>query len=170
MSCEVHVRFCEGLGVRLPRATHPYIPMRTGFMFLVAILDWYSRYVVSWALSNTLDTAFCLEALEQALICGRPEIFNTDQGCQFPSAPFTGVLEAHRVRISMDGRGRVFDNIFVERLWRTLKYEDIYLRDYGSVGELDAGLVRYFRFYNEERPHQSLGYRTPAAVHGMVKL
>ena len=130
-------------------------------MFLVAILDWYSRYVVSWALSNTLDTAFCLEALEQALICGRPEIFNTDQGCQFTSAPFTGVLEAHRVRISMDGRGRVFDNIFVERLWRTLKYEDIYLRDYGSVGELDAGLVRYFRFYNEERPHQSLGYRTP---------
>jgi putative transposase len=143
--------------------------MRAGFMFLVAILDWYSRYVLSWGLSNTLDTVFCLEALEEALSASRPEIFNTDQGCQFTSAPFTGVLEAHEIRISMDG-GRVFDNIFVERLWRTVKYEDIYLRDYGSASELDAGLARYFRFYNEERPHQSLGYRTPAAVHGVVKL
>lgn len=147
-----------------------YIPIRAGFMYLVAILDWYSRYVLAFGLSNTLDTAFCLEALEEALSTGRPEIFNTDQGCQFTSAPFTGVLEAHGVRISMDGRGRVFDNIFVERLWRTVKYEDIYLRDYDSVAELDAGLARYFRFYNEERPHQSLGYRTPAAVHGVVKL
>jgi putative transposase len=147
-----------------------YLPMRTGFLFLVAILDWYSRYVLSWGLSNTLDTVFCLEALEEALSAGRPEIFNTDQGCQFTSAPFTGVLEAHEVRISMDGRGRVFDNIFVERLWRTVKYEDIYLRDYSSVAELDAGLARYFRFYNDERPHQSLGYRTPAAVYGVVKL
>jgi len=135
--------------------------MRSGFMFLVAILDWYSRYVLSWGLSNTLDTVFCLEALEEALSAGQPEIFNTDQGCQFTSTPFTGVLEAHEVRISMDGRGRVF----VERLWRTVKYEDIYLR-----GALDAGLARYFRFYNEERPHQSLGYRTPAAVRGVVKL
>jgi putative transposase len=101
---------------------------------------------------------------------GRPEVFNTDQGCQFTSAVFTGVLQAHELRISMNGRGRVFDNIFIERLWRTVKYEDICLRDYGSVAELDAGLARYFRFYNEERLHQSLGYRTPAAVHGVVKL
>ncbi len=145
-----------------------YIPMRTGFMFLVAILDWYSRYVLSWGLSNTLDTVFCLETLEEALNGARPEIFNTDQGCQFSSAAFTGVLDAFGVRISMDGRGRVFDNIFVERLWRTVKYEDIYLRDYGTVQELDTGLAQYFRFYNEERPHQSLGYRTPAEVHGVV--
>jgi putative transposase len=122
-----------------------YIPMRTGFMFLVAILDWYSRYVLSFGLSNTLDTVLCVEALKEALIFGRPEIFNTDQGCQFTRVPFTGVLEAHEVRISMDARGRVFDNIFVERLWRRVKYEDI--RDYGSVAELDAGLARYFRFY-----------------------
>ena len=124
-----------------------FIPMRVEFMYLVAILDWYSRYVVAWALSNTLDTGFCLEALERALQRGRPEIFNSDQGCQFTSEAFTGRLEARGVRISMDGRGRVFDNIFVERLWRTIKHEDIYLKDYMTVPELDAGLSHYLRFY-----------------------
>jgi putative transposase len=147
-----------------------YIPMQLGYMYLVAILDWYSRYVIAWSLSNTLDTAFCLEALEQALTQAQPQIFNTDQGCQFTSQAFTGMLEAHAVRISMDGRGRVFDNIFVERLWRTVKHEDIYLHDYATVPELEAGLMRYFRFYNEQRPHQALGYRTPALVHGVVKI
>ena len=142
-----------------------YIPMRRGFMYLVAILDWYSRYVLAWELSNTLDTRFCLEALERALSGAHPEIFNSDQGVQFTSLAFTTRLEHHGIRISMDGRGRVFDNIFVERLWRTLKYEDIYLKDYVSVPELEAGLRSYFRFYNEERPHQALDYRTPAAVH-----
>lgn len=147
-----------------------FIPMRVGFMYLVAILDWYSRYVVGWALSNTLDTGFCLEALERAFERGRPEIFNSDQGCQFTSEAFTGRLEAQGVRISMDGRGRVFDNIFVERLWRTIKHEDIYLKDYMTVPELDTGLAQYFRFYNNERPHQALGYRTPAIVHGVVRI
>jgi putative transposase len=147
-----------------------YVPMHLGYMDLVAILDWYSRYVIAWSLSNTLDTAFCLEALEQGLAQGQPEIFNTDQGCQFTSEAFTGMLAAHAVRISMDGRGRVFDNIFVERLWRTVKHEDIYLHDYATVPELEAGLTRYFRFYNEQRPHQALGYRTPALVHSVVKI
>jgi putative transposase len=147
-----------------------FIPMRVGFMYLVAILDWYSRYVVGWALSNTLDTGFCLEALERAFERGRPEIFNSDQGCQFTSEAFTGRLEAQGVRISMDGRGRVFDNIFVERLWRTIKHEDIYLKDYMTVPELDTGLAQYFRFYNNERPHQALGYRTPAIVHEVVRI
>lgn len=142
-----------------------YIPMPVGFMYLVAILDWYSRQVLSWELSNTLDTAFCLEALDQALFRGKPVIFNSDQGVQFTSADFTGKLEAQAVQISMDGRGRAFDNIFVERLWRTVKYEDIYLKEYASVVELEQGLARYFRFYNEERPHQSLNYATPAAVY-----
>lgn len=142
-----------------------YIPMRLGFMYLVAILDWYSRYVVAWALSNTLDTGFCLESLDEALTRGNPEIFNSDQGVQFTSLAFTSRLEANGIQISMDGRGRAFDNIFVERLWRTVKYEDIYLKDYATVIELEQGLNRYFRFYNEERPHQALNYRTPAAVY-----
>ncbi len=142
-----------------------YVPMPAGFMYLVAIMDWYSRYVLAWELSNTLDTGFCLEALEAALSERRPEIFNSDQGVPFTSAAFTRRLEQAEVRISMDGRGRVFDNIFVERLWRTLKYEDIYLKDYQSVVELLQGLTEYFKFYNNERPHQGLGYRTPAAVY-----
>ena len=142
-----------------------YIPMRHGFMYLVAILDWYSRYVLAWALSNTLDTGFCLTALERALAQARPEIFNTDQGVQFTSTAFTEMLKAHGVQISMDGRGRVFDNIFVERLWRTVKHEDIYLKDYVTVSELEVGLAHYFQFYNHERPHQALGYRAPAAVY-----
>jgi putative transposase len=142
-----------------------YVPMRQGFMYLVAVIDWYSRYVLAWQLSNTLDGYFCLDALQQALDAGRPEIFNTDQGVQFTAYEFTGCLERADIRISMDGRGRALDNIFVERLWRTVKYEDIYLKEYATVPQLDAGLADYFRFYNHERLHQSLAYRTPAEVH-----
>lgn len=142
-----------------------YVRMSQGFMYLVAIIDWWSRYVLAWQLSNTLEVAFCLEALEMALVQGCPEIFNTDQGVQFTSLAFTSRLERAGVAISMDGRGRALDNIFVERLWRTVKYEDIYLNDYASVPALEAGLERYFTFYNRERPHQSLAYRTPAEVH-----
>jgi putative transposase len=143
-----------------------YVPLSTGFMYLAAIIDWYSRYVIAWRLSNTLDGSFCLEMLEEALRQGRPEIFNTDQGVQFTAAAFTGRLEAAGVQVSMDGRGRCLDNVFVERLWRTVKYEDIYLYGYEGVRELQRGLQRYFPFYNEERLHQSLAYRTPAAVYG----
>jgi len=142
-----------------------YIPMQNGFMYLTAVIDWYSRYVLSWQLSNTLDTQFCLVALHQALQRGQPDLFNTDQGVQFTSLAFTSVLEAAAIRISMDGKGRALDNIFVERLWRTLKYEDIYLKRYAIVPDLYAGLTNYFHFYNHERPHQSLAYRTPAAVY-----
>ena len=142
-----------------------YVPLTTGFMYLAAILDWYSRYVIAWRLSNTLDSSFCLEMLEEALRQGRPEIFNTDQGVQFTAQAFTGRLEAAGVQVSMDGRGRCLDNVFVERLWRTVKYEDIYLYRYEGVQELQRGLQRYFPFYNEERLHQSLDYRTPAAVY-----
>lgn len=142
-----------------------YIPMHQGFMYLVAVLDWFSRYVLSWQLSNTLDGYFCLEALQQALRTGRPSIFNTDQGVQFTAKEFTDFLDNSNIRISMDGRGRAMDNIFIERLWRSVKYEDIYLRDYTNVPELAEGLAGYFRFYNDERPHQSLAYCTPAEIH-----
>jgi len=143
-----------------------YVPMWRGFMYLVAILDWYSRYVLSWRVSNTMDTTFCLEALEEAL--GRwpaPEVFNTDQGSQFTSEAFTGRLEAAQIAVSMDGRGRALDNVFIERLWRTVKYEDIYLKDYATADELIEGLTEYFRFYDEERFHQSLAMRTPWEVY-----
>jgi putative transposase len=143
-----------------------YVPMQRGFMYLTAIMDWHSRYVLSWRVSNTLDTAFCLEALEEAL--GRwpaPEIFNTDQGSQFTSEAFTGRLAAAGIAISMDGRGRALDNVFIERLWRTVKYEDIYLKDYATVDELIVGLTEYFRFYDEERVHQRLAKRTPWEVY-----
>jgi len=142
-----------------------YVKMRHGFLYLIAIMDWFSRYVLSWALSNTLDVHFCLEALEKALAIAIPEIFNTDQGCQFTSNPFTGLLTKHNVRISMDGRGRAFDNIFIERLWRTVKYEEIYLHDYQDGIEAYFALDKYFRFYNEERTHSSLDYKTPAEVY-----
>lgn len=142
-----------------------YVRMAKGFMYLVAIIDWWSRYVLSWQLSNTLDPTFCLVALDIALAQGGPMIFNTDQGVQFTSCAFTGRLEQAGIAISMDGRGRALDNIFVERLWRSVKYEDIYLKDYTTVPALEAGLKSYFRFYNHERPHQSLAYRTPAEVH-----
>lgn len=142
-----------------------YIRLRRGFAYLVAILDWFSRYVVAWDLSLSLEAEFCVSTLERALETSKPEIFNSDQGSQFTSEAFTKRLEAAGVSISMDGRGRVFDNIFVERLWRSVKYEEVYLKDYTDVREAREGLGRYFRFYNEERLHQSLGYRTPAVVY-----
>lgn len=142
-----------------------YIPMRPGFMYLVAVIDWFSRFVLTWQLSNTLDGAFCLNALHLALQLGQPDIFNTDQGAQFTAHDFTGCLEAAGIRISMDGRGRALDNIFVERLWRTVKYEDVYLKEYATVPALEAGLGDYFHFYNYQRLHQSLQYNTPAEVH-----
>jgi len=142
-----------------------YIGLRRGFLYLVAVLDWHSRYVLSWTLSSSLEAQFCVCGLEEALERGQPEVFNTDQGVQFTSEAFTGVLEAQGVAISMDGRGRVFDNIFSERLWRTVKYEDVYLKDYADPGEARDGLRAYFRFYNEQRPHQALDYRTPTEVY-----
>ena len=142
-----------------------YIPLARGYGYLTAVLDWHSRYVLSWELSRTLDGEFCLAALEQALTVGSPEIFNTDQGSQFTSQAFTGRLERAGVAISMDGRGRALDNVFVERLWRSVKYEDIYLKEYPTWESLTAGLRSYFRFYCHERPHQSLGNRTPAEVY-----
>ena len=141
-----------------------YIPMARGFLYLVASMDWYSRYVVAWRLSNTLDADFCVETLEEALSKGKPEVFNTDQGSQFTSEGFTELLEEHGVSISMDGKGRYTDNIFVERLWRTVKYEEVYLKAYSDGREAKDGLEAYFHFYNTQRPHQALGYRTPAEV------
>ena len=146
-----------------------YVPMPSGFMYLAAVIDWFSRYVIAWRLSNTLDGAFCLEMLEEALRSGKPEVFNTDQGVQFTADAFTGRLESAGVAVSMDGRGRALDNVFVERLWRSVKYEDIYIRCYEAVPELHRGLGRYFGFYNDERLHQSLGYRTPATVYREAK-
>jgi putative transposase len=142
-----------------------YVPMRRGFMDLTAVIDWYSRYVLSWRLSNTMDVGFCLEALDEALSHGRPEIFNTDQGSQFMSREYTGRLEEAGVAVSRDGRGRALDNVFVERLWRSVKYEDIYIKDYERISDLESGLTAYFRFYDEDRPHQSLDYRTPGEVY-----
>ena len=142
-----------------------YLPLPSGFMYLAATIDWFSRYVVAWRLSNTLDGSFCRDMLEAALATGTPEVFNTDQGVQFTARAFTGRVERAGAAVSMDGRGRCLDNVFVERLWRSVKYEDVYLRGYESVPELERGLAAYFRFYNAERPHQSLGYRTPAEVH-----
>ena len=142
-----------------------YLPMASGFMYLAATIDWYSRYVVAWRLSNTLDGAFCRDMLDEALATGTPEVFNTDQGVQFTAGAWVERVEAAGVRVSMDGRGRCLDNVFVERLWRSVKYEDVYLRGYESVPELERGLMAYFRFYNTERPHQSLDYRTPAEMH-----
>jgi putative transposase len=142
-----------------------YIRLDGGFVYLVAIIDWFSRYVLAWGLSTTLDAGFCLEALDEALRQGRPDIFNSDQGVQFTSADFIGRLEHEKIQISMDGRGRCFDNIFVERLWRSVKYEEVYLKDYGTVADAQAGLGRYFPFYNGERLHEALAYRTPSAVH-----
>jgi putative transposase len=142
-----------------------YVPLGAGFLYLVAIMDWASRAVLSWRLSNTMDTSFCLEALEEALArFGKPEIFNTDQGSQFTSQAFTGALERAGVRISMDGRGRFLDNIFIERLWRSLKHEDIYLKHYADGRETRAGIASWIAFYNSRRPHQALGYKTPMSV------
>jgi putative transposase len=142
-----------------------YIPMKKGFIYLTAVMDWYSRYVLSWKISLTLDAAFCVDALEDALTLGIPDVFNTDQGSQFTSRDFTGVLKSNNIAISMDGKGRVFDNIFIERLWRTVKYEEVYLKDYATVGEVERGLSDFFRRYNEERPHSALGDKTPYEVY-----
>lgn len=143
-----------------------YIRLAHGFVYLVAIIDWYSRKVLSWQLSNTIDSTFCVDALNQAIAqFGQPEIFNTDQGSQFTSADFTQVLHDHGITISMDGRGRALDNIFIERLWRSVKYEDIYLKRYEQMFELRVGLTAYFTFYNEKRKHQSLDYQTPNQVY-----
>jgi putative transposase len=142
-----------------------FVPMMRGFCYLTAVIDWYSRYVLGFEVSDSLESTFCLEALHRALSEHRPEIFNTDQGSQFTSKAFTGLLQQQGIAISMDGRGRCFDNIFVERLWRTVKYEDIYLKDYQTLWQLDGGLQEYFDFYNTQRPHQSLDYRTPADVY-----
>jgi putative transposase len=145
-----------------------YIRMHRGWVYLVAIMDWFSRYVLSWEISVTLESEFCVEALKAALSFGRPQIFNTDQGSQFTSTEFTKILQDASVQISMDGKGRAFDNIFSERLWRTVKYEEVYLRDYQSVNEARYYLGRYFEFYNNQRLHEALGYSTPAEVYGVA--
>lgn len=146
-----------------------YVRLRHGFVYLTAVLDWFSRYVLAWELSTTIDGQFCLDALETALGRSVPEVFNTDQGAQFTAEAFTQRVEAAGAQVSMDGRGRALDNVFVERLWRSVKYEEVYLHDYGSVPAARAALDRYFEFYNEVRPHQALGYRTPGAVYAEAK-
>jgi len=167
-----HRRFpylLNGLSITAPNqvwaADITYIPMARGFLYLVAVMDWHSRYVLSWRLSNTLEADFCVEALGESLGTGKPEIFNTDQGSQFTGDGFTGLLEERDIRISMDGKGSYSDNLFIERLWRTVKYEEVYLKAYRDGSEAKAALADYFRFYNNQRPHQGLGYRTPAAVY-----
>lgn len=158
-------------GVKITECNHvwstdiTYIPMRMGFLYLVAVMDWYSRYVLSWKLSNTLDVEFCIEALEEAFINGLPKVFNTDQGSQFTSNQFVCHLKSKNIQVSMDGKGRSIDNIFIERLWRSVKYEDIYIKDYQDGIELHNGLNKYFSFYNQSRPHQSLSYKTPSEVY-----
>jgi len=142
-----------------------YVPLRHGFLYLVAVMDWYSRYVLSWRLSNTLTGSFCSEALEEALAQARPAIFNSDQGSQFTATAFTSRLETAGVATSMDGRGRAIDNVFIERLWRSVKYEEVYLHDYADGWHAEASLAAYFRWYNEERIHQALGYRTPGEIY-----
>jgi putative transposase len=164
----VYPYLLRGLAIDRPNqvwaADITYIPMARGFLYLVVVMDWHSRYVLAWRLSNTMDTSFCLDALDDALRKGRPEIFNTDQGAQFTSVAFTDKLEAEGVRISMDGRGRWLDNVFVERLWRSLKYEEVHLKVYANGLEARIGIGQWFRFYNDSRPHQALGYQTPAAA------
>jgi putative transposase len=166
---KVYPYLLRGVAVERPRrvwsADITYLPLPSGLMYLAATIDWYSRLVVAWRVSNTPDGSSCQEMLEAALATGTPAVFNTDQGAQFTARAFTERVEQAGAQVSMDGRGRCLDNVFVERLWRSLKYEDVYLRGYESVPELERGLVAYFRFYNHERPHQSLGYRTPAEVH-----
>lgn len=142
-----------------------YIPMKTGFLYLTVVLDWYSRYVISWKLSRNLESKFCIEALEEALEVGKPIIFNTDQGSQFTCTQFTSILEARNIQISMDGKGRAFDNIFIERLWRTVKYEEVYCKAYECCEEAQENLDEYFKFYNMKRLHQSLRYRTPKEIY-----
>ena len=165
---QIYPYLLNGLQITRPNqvwaADITYIPMARGFLYLIAIIDWYSRYVLSWRLSNTLESDFCVEALQEALRRGRPEIFNTDQGAQFTSKAFTDLLKQYGIRISMDGKGSYNDNLFIERLWRTVKYEEVYLKGYQDGRDARISLGNYFRFYNTERPHQALSYRTPAEV------
>lgn len=166
---KIYPYLLKGLKISRPNqvwaADITYIPMQKGFMYLVVILDWYSRHILSWRLSNTLESDFCLEALREALKKGQPEIFNTDQGSQFTSQEFVALLESQGIRVSMDGSGRYSDNLFVERFWRTLKYEEVYLKAYPDAREARREIGRYIQFYNGERPHQALGYQTPAQVY-----
>lgn len=167
---KIYPYLLKGLDINRPNQVWAtdicYVPMAKGFVYVVAIMDWYSRKVLSWRVSNTMDADFCVEALEEAIRrYGTPEIFNTDQGAQFTSDAFTGALKAAGIRISMDGKGRWVDNVFVERLWRSLKYEEVYLKAYETVAEAQQGIARYFRFYNRERRHQSLDRHTPDQVY-----
>jgi putative transposase len=166
---KIYPYLLRGLTITRPNqvwgADITYVGLRQGFLYLMAIIDWYSRYVLAWRLSNSLDSQFCLEALDEALTIAQPEIFNTDQGAQFTGADFTGRLESAGVVISMDGKGRALDNVFTERLWRTVKYEEIYTKDYADGADCLASLEKYFLFYNYERFHQSLDYQVPAAVY-----
>ncbi len=165
---KVYPYLLDGMKITRPNqvwcADITYIPMAHGFLYLVVIMDWYSRYVLAWRLSNTLDADFCMEALEEALKKGKPDVFNTDQGSQFTGKTFTGLLEKHGIQISMDGKGSYRDNLFIERLWRTVKYEEVYLKAYQNGKDARIGISDYFRFYNTARPHQALGYRTPGKV------
>jgi putative transposase len=166
---KVYPYLLRGLSIDRPNqvwcADITYIPMAKGFVYLVAVMDWYSRRVLAWRMSITMESGFCVEALQEAVARhGQPEIFNTDQGVQFTSAGFLDELESHGIRVSMDGKGRFLDNIFIERLWRSLKYEDVFIKAYGSVAEARQGIGGWFSFYNEERLHQALDYRTPCAV------
>lgn len=166
---KVYPYLLKGMKITRPNqvwaADITYIPMKRGFLYLVAIIDWYSRYVLSWRLSNTLEADFCIEALQEALKNGKPEIFNTDQGSQFTGDEFTGILKQHDIKISMDGKGSYNDNLFIERLWRSVKYEEVYLKAYQDSKEARYSLGNYFLFYNTGRPHQSLGYQTPTEVY-----
>jgi len=163
---EIYPYLLRGVAIERPNQVWStditYVPMQGGFLYLVAVMDWFSRYVLSWELSNTMETGFCLAALESALRWGQPEIWNSDQGAQFTAADFLAPLKRRGIAISMDGRGRALDNVFIERLWRSLKYELIYPGDFADGADLFAALQRYFHFYNYRRPHQGLGYRTPA--------
>ena len=171
---KIYPYLLDGLKIIRPNqvwaADITYIPMARGFLYLVAIIDWYSRYVLSWRLSNTMDADFCVEVLEEALRKGKPDIFNTDQGAQFTSEAFTGLLKQHGIRISMDGKGSYNDNLFIERLWRTVKYEEVYLKAYQDGRDARISLGNYFRFYNAERLHQALDYRTPAEVFNSIQV
>lgn len=170
----VYPYLLRGVAVTRPNqvwsADVTYIRLARGFAYLVAVIDWYSRKVLSWRISNSMDATFCVDCLEDALReYGKPDVFNSDQGVQFTSKAFTGVLKREGVAISMDGRGRALDNIFVERLWRSVKHEDVYLKGYATMAELTVGLAQYFAFYNDERPHQSLDYATPNVVYASAK-
>ena len=165
----VYPYLLRGLAIERPNQVWcsdiTYLPLRHGFLYLVAVMDWFSRYVISWRLSNSLDADFCVEALEESLESGRPEIFNTDQGAQYTSREFTSTLRSHDIAISMDGRGRAIDNVMIERLWRTVKYEEVYLKEYATGDDCYQGIKNYLHYYDHERRHQSLGRRTPAEVY-----